>query len=168
MTGSATKQILASQDNTNICNQSQYKYQQTVQYKYMQEAKLIQISNNMRLLDIFSLGPSHRSSSCMRRNVKKIYLGNVDFREVPSCICAVEIAHFLHNWLQVCYRDITGRSSIIACDCTSSTIFPWLHSLVFVRWLHLYLCVDQIIFVLDSLKLMGGASISQPAFDFFC
>ena len=61
------------------------------------QAKLIQISNNMRLLDIFSLGPSHRSSSCMKRSVKKIYLGNVDFREVPSCICAVEIAHFLHN-----------------------------------------------------------------------
>ena len=120
----------------------------------------------MRLLDIFPLGPSHRSSSCMKGSVKKIYLGNVDLREVPSCICAVEIAHFLHNWLQVCYRDITGRSSIIACDCTSSTIFPWLHSLVFVRWLHLYLCVGQIIFVLDSLKLMGGASISQPAFDF--
>ena len=122
----------------------------------------------MRLLDIFPLGPSHRSSSCMKGSVKKIYLGNVDLREVPSCICAVEIAHFLHNWLQVCYRDITGRSSIIACDCTSSTIFPWLHSLVFVRWLHLYLCVGQIIFVLDSLKLMGGASISQPAFDFLC
>ena len=53
-------------------------------------------------------------------------------------------------------------------DCTSSTIFPWLHCLVFVRWLHLYLCVGQILFVLDSFKLMGGASISQPAFDFLC
>ena len=39
-------------------------------------------------------------------------IGNMTFGGVLG-ICAVEIAHFRSNWLQVCYRDITGRSSII-------------------------------------------------------